>query len=209
MIQIKKGKEPVAWTRFCATDGVSYSAIPELRYALEAEQGGICAYCMRKVPVEKPDPTETERSKIDHIQCRDRYKQRQLDYGNMVLCCPGNINGSTHCDKSKENDDVSFSPFTPHLQQSITYSTNDGTIKSSNPTWDAEINTIICLNNEMLKMNRNQTLSGVRAFIENGKWKKAKIEQALDQWRNPDQEGKRKPYCGIVIWYLEKKLKQA
>ena len=37
---------------------------------------------------------------------------------------------------------------------------------------------------------------------------KAKIEEKLEEWLNPDANGKLKPYCGIVIWYLQKKLRQ-
>jgi hypothetical protein len=60
----------------------------------------------------------------------------------------------------------------------------------------------------MLKINRFQTLKGVRAILEKKKWKKAQLEIKLKDWSTISDKGKMKPYCGIVIWYLEKKLKQ-
>ena len=206
MITINKGIEPVDWTTYRTTPGVTYSAIASLRTALIEEQGYICAYCNRDIPVSKSENKET--SRIEHIQCRDIYPSRQLDYTNMVACCPGFIDGTEHCDKSKENHHISFTPFNPNVHRSISYGSKEATIKSSNGIWDNEINTILKLNNKLLKKNRNETIGGVRAVLEKSKWRKAEIEAKLNEWNTKDGQGKYKPYCGVVIWYLEKKLKQ-
>ena len=206
MITINKDNEPVAWTAYRNTPGATYQAIEPLRTALLVEQGYICAYCNRDIPVTKSENRET--SRIEHIQCRENYPQRQLDYYNMVVCCPGFIDSTEHCDKSKKNHNISFTPFNPAVQQSISYGSKEADIKSSNGTWDNEINTILKLNNKLLKKNRNETLDGVRAVLDKKKWSRAQIENKLLEWSNKDNEGKYKPYCGIVIWYLEKKLRQ-
>ena len=56
--------------------------------------------------------------------------------------------------------------------------------------------------------SRVQVLDGIRRVLERKKWKRAKIQEILDQWKNIDGKGEQKAYCGIVIWYLEKKLNQ-
>lgn len=206
MIRINKGPEPAEWTAYRETPGAKYKAIPALRQALLIEHGYLCAYCMRRIPVK--DPNNKETSRIEHIQPIEFYEERQLDYTNMVICCPGYINSSEHCDKSKKSQEISFTPFDIHVQNSISYLTKDGTIQSSNANWNTEMNDVLCLNNSLLKINRSQVLEGIRAILEKKKWKRAELENQLHHWSNPNADGKRSPYCGIVIWYLEKKLRQ-
>lgn len=97
MILITKNKEPKAWTAHRMTPGATYEAKSELRTSLLKEQGYICAYCMRRIPIHDANSTET--SRIEHIKCRERYKDLEMDYDNMVICCPGSINDDFHCDK--------------------------------------------------------------------------------------------------------------
>ena len=163
---------------------------------------------MREIPVAKKDPGLSETSKIEHIKCREHHADLQLDYNNMVICCPGYINGEEHCDKSKDNSDISFNLFLPALQSSISYSSKDGSIKSSNQQWNDEISSILSLNNSMLKINRKDVLDGVIMALEKKKWRPAEISSKLESWKSKDTKGKMKPYCGIVIWFLERRLKR-
>jgi hypothetical protein len=125
----------------------------------------------------------------------------------MVICCPGFIDGTEHCDKSKGNQEITFNIFLPSLQNSISYLTKDGTIKSSDPQWNSEIENILKLNNSMLKVNRKDALDGVISILEKKKWRKAEISSKLDLWKTKNTKGKHIPYCGIVIWFLEKKVR--
>jgi hypothetical protein len=127
----------------------------------------------------------------------------------MVLCCPGNINGEEHCDKSQGSTDVTLPLFSPILQASISYGSYTGEIKSSDANYDLQIKDVLKLNNSLLKLNRLETLNAVRSILETKKWKRATIEEKLKKWTSLDSEGKLKPYCGIVIWYLGKKLRAA
>lgn len=205
MIKINKENEPTSWKLYKNTPDVIYQATTDLRVALLAEQGFICAYCMRTIPVK--DIGNIETSRIDHIQCRTDNPELELEYTNMVICCPGFIDGNEHCDKSKGNSPISLPLFNINLQNSISYSSKDGTIKSLNKTWSQEINSIIKLNNKRLKNNRLQTLDGIRYALEKRKWKKADLENKLLEVSNFDIDGRQKQYCGIVIWYLQKKLR--
>ncbi len=208
MIKLNKRPEPREWTARRTTPGVTrYSPIPELKAALLHEQGYICAFCMRRIPVN--DAGESETSKNAHLLSRSGHPDRENDYNNLVAACPGAIDGSAHCDKSQASNDVTLPMFNVQLQQSISYGLKTGEIRSSNANWDQEVQNILCLNNDLLKANRLQTIDGIRSVLEWKKWKRAKIEEALAAWRNFDSDGYLKPYCGVVVWYLEKKLRSA
>ena len=211
MIQIHKdlNNEPATWIAYKITPGVDYASHIDLRNALRDEQGHICAFCMRRVPQTKRDPNEAEFSKIAHLFTRTNHPDRKFNFDNMVLCCAGNINGEAHCDKSQGPTDVTLPLFGPQLQASISYNSYTGEIKSSNNNWHNQICDVLKLNNSLLKLNRLETLNGIRKILENKKWKKSKIQEKLNEWSGMNNQQMLKPYCGIVIWYLEKKLRAA
>lgn len=205
MRKIVKGREPREWTEYRATPGAEYQSIPELRDSLLKEQGYICAYCMRRIP--HRDRNSNEDSRIDHIWGRN-HKERELDYSNMVICCPGAISGNKdfHCDKCKNDRDLSFSLFDDNFFNTLKYNSKDGTISSSNPQWDKEINEILNLNNSLLKENRRQVMEGV--IVELKKQDRAEhwMRTQLGRWQSKDEYGMFRPYCGIVEWFLKKHI---
>ena len=104
MVVIEKGKEPDSWTQHRKTPGSEYESTPELRDSLLKDQGFICAYCMRRIPV--TDHGTTESSRIEHIIPQSMLTREQaMEYSNMVICCPGAISSIseklTHCDRHK------------------------------------------------------------------------------------------------------------
>ena len=114
---------------------------------------------MRRIPTKDSNSNET--SRIEHILCRERHAGLQLDYRNMVICCPGAIDGNFHCDKSKGNSDITFDLFQQRCMDTLSYVTGDGAIRSSDDTYDREINEVLNLNNALLKRNRQMTLNGI------------------------------------------------
>lgn len=193
---------------------MEYQAIPELRESLLKEQGYVCAYCMRRIPVRDKDEKGTpfqEDSRIEHIKCRDRYPELQLDYSNMVICCPGAVTMDYHCDRKKENTDITFDMFSQAFIETLSYSSKDGTIKSSNADYDNQINEVLNLNNKRLKANR---LSVLREVIDvmgkksRNNWNKSLISRSLMVWDSKDKDGRLHPYSGIVVWFLKRVLKR-
>ena len=86
MIKITKGKEPIEWTEVRNTPGVTYENAPkdELRKSLLNEQGGLCAYCMRRVSF---IPGTTTTTRIEHIKPRtlsigEGREEETLSYNN-------------------------------------------------------------------------------------------------------------------------------
>lgn len=200
MRKINKLGEPDSWRIYRETPGVVYSATEDLRKSLLKEQGYICAYCM--------SPIKIKGSRVEHLKCRERYPELALSYNNMVLCCPGCINGEEHCDRLKKALDLSFSPLDSLVERSISYETKSGKIKSSNGTWNDEMNTVLNLNNAMLQLNRSEVIEGLVAALSQLKWKRAKIKSKISEYESFDADGKLKPYCGVVIWYLKKRLRE-
>jgi uncharacterized protein (TIGR02646 family) len=217
MRKIDKGKEPEEWIEYRKTADAKYQATTELRDSLLKEQGYICAYCMRRIPVR--DQNSNEPSRIEHILSRTKHPDLELSYKNMVVCCPGAIDSdnfqkgtyrNSHCDKSKGENDITFSPFDSSFISTLGYKSKDGTIESSNHKYNEEINNLLNLNNALLKANRVQTLKGIldRLNKNKKKWKASEIKKLLKSWDKKDDEGMYKPYCGVVVWYLKKKLRQ-
>lgn len=205
MRKIAKNKEPREWTRYRLTPNVDYESIPELRKSLLEEQGYICAYCMRRIP--HKDKNSNEDSRIEHILSRDHHPDKKMDYTNMVICCPGAISERHHCDKLKGEHDITFSLFDNSFIPTLKYYTKDSKIESSNSIWNKEMNDILNLNNEILKANRLETLNGVIDSLAGIQWTSGDIRKKLEEWDNKNKKGKLKPYCGIVVWFLNKKLK--
>lgn len=199
MITIKKGKEPLGWHNHRCTPGAGYQAKLVLRNALLREQGYICAYCMQRISVSN--------SRIEHLKSRHHNPELALDYQNMVICCSGKSGNEAHCDVKKGDKPISFSPLLPQLEASISYSSHTGRIKSNNATWDTEINDVLNLNASLLCQNRKNALEGVIQILDpKKKWNPTELKKQLPNWTNPDSGGQLRPYCGIVRYFLSKRI---
>ncbi len=210
MIRIVKTKEPKSWTKHRLTDGALYEASSDLRDSLLAEQGEICAYCMRRIPVADAGTSETTR--IEHIKPQSNLSREEaMDYRNMVICCPGAMASTSkkdcHCDRHKGETFISFTPFDQNFIDTLSYK-SDGTIESSNKKYDKELNEVLNLNVGILKANRKAVRNQLIATLGTREWKKSDIEKILKIYSSKDAEGKKKEYCGVVVQYLTKKLRQ-
>lgn len=217
MIKITKRKEPKEWTEYRNTPGVDYQSIPELVDSLLQEQDYICAYCMRRIPCkDKLNMTEStnEDHRIEHILSREKHSDQKLSYDNMVICCPGHIGDEPHCDRLKGSRDVSFDLFDENFIATLSYK-SDGEIVSSNKQYNVEINGVLNLNTPLLKANRKESWDVVTkelvALKGNQPWNKSMLSQYLNKYTSMrSKNGKLQyiPYCGIVVYNLQKKLKQ-
>lgn len=222
MILIRKKTEPKEWLKYRSTPGVDYQSIPELVNSLLEEQGYVCAYCMRRIPCKdrlyRKDGTTyvltDEDHRVEHMQSRENHEDKKLDYSNMVICCPGHIGNEDHCDRLKGSRDISFSPFDSSFIETLSYKT-DGEIVSSNEQYNKEINEVLNLNTKILKENRKSTWEAVKKELiarNGGKpWNKSILSKYVEKYSSRhERNGKLKliPYCGVVLFFLQKKLKQ-
>jgi len=218
MILIKKSAEPKSWTEYRQTPNVSYQSTEDLVNSLLEDQGYICAYCMRRIPCrdriyEKDGVNHAltkEDHRVEHLMSREKHSDLQLQYANMVICCPGHIGSEDHCDRLKGNNDISFKPTDSTFIKTIQY-TSRGRISSTNEKADKEINELLNLNTELLVKNRASALGQAMAEIDKhskGKWTKAVIEKYIDRYSSVQKDGKKKEFCGIIVYMLQKKLRQ-
>ena len=206
MKRIIKGREPKKWTEYKNTPGAQYKSIPELVDSLLEEQGAICAYCMRRIPYKDGNSSETHR--IDHISCQSNHPEDQLNYNNMVICCPGAIDNDFHCDKKKGAGNITFSPFDINFINTLRYKSSDGTIESTNNIWNNEINEVLNLNNRLLKANRLAVLNSVIDYLGKGTWTQTDIRRMIDKWDSKNSKMQYIPYCGVVLWFLNNRIKK-
>lgn len=214
MIKITKGREPAEWTEQRRTPGITYETAQKdaLRQALLEEQGGLCGYCMRRVNFELGKVTDT---RIEHIKPRtlslaEGKPEETMDYSNMILCCNGDIGGDKnfHCDVSKGEKEIHFTPFDQAVIDTISYSSKDGSIKSSNDVYDKDLNDVLNLNHPRLAANRRAVIKALTTQMGRKTWKKSDITHKLTYYSTKTASGKLHEYCGVAIWFLNKKLRQ-
>jgi uncharacterized protein (TIGR02646 family) len=210
MIYINKGKEPHSLSEYRSSNiNVSYDNIPtdvkdDVRNSLLQEQGFICAYCMSRI---------TEKNvNIEHYIAQNppqnHDKSLDLAYSNMLGVCPGNegqpIKQQT-CDRHRKNIPLTVNPLDSASVSRIEYSA-DGSIKSTDATINADLNETLNLNIDFLKRNRKDALDELKRKLhsrkETGDWKPLAIRYI----KKLNEEQRKQPYCGILLWYLAKKV---
>lgn len=221
MIYIRRGREPVELTEYKVRPGACYAELPPetrkaIREQLLEEQGGLCAYCMKRL-------IGTYQVRIEHYQARhpegvQPEENRELDYNIMLGVCYGNsIEGGNPeqmtCDAHRGNRTLTVSPFKPHSIEQIRYSV-DGTILSDNPEIEQDLNDVLNLNGEKtpLKLHRKGALDSLKKDLhqklkgKNHQATMSYLSKLYDHYISPD-DGKKKPYLGIILWYLKRKLR--
>jgi uncharacterized protein (TIGR02646 family) len=218
MRKINKGPEPQEWKVYRETPGVRYQPIPSLVDALLEEQGYICAYCERGIPHQ--DAPGEENHRIDHLstqkQAREVGDDSDLDYENMVICCPGNIANNKkfyHCDKAKGSKPLTISPLNAGMMGTIRF-TVSGRIKSTDPKLDLELNENgLNLNNDYLLQHRQEAWLTVAEKLTEIGWTKKHVTDVLAIWENRHKityKGEEHlayyPFCSMICFMLRKKL---
>lgn len=211
MRAITKGSEPASLTAHRKTPHSNYDNYRDkdvLRYGLIAEQGGICCYCMGRI---HNDPTTM---KIEHWRSQSRYPDQQLEYRNLLGACSGGEGqppSLQYCDTRKGDRDLSCNPADPdhHIETRLRYE-NDGSIRSDEGEFDAQIKDILNLNITFLKNQRKNVLSAILH------WWSARIrhlpksrQQKLlqnERDRHVSNTAEFVPYCQVIVWWLDQKI---
>lgn len=188
-----------------------------LRKSLLEEQGYICSYCMKRIPhshLEK-DVT-TDKMKIEHFipQTNKNSIKQKLDitYTNMLACCMGNQGREEKyetCDTRKGESILNITPLDLSHIRIIKYAP-DGSIHSTNQTFEIEINKILNLNEKNLKKQREAIYNLIKEKVRKEfiKPRLTRIEKNkyLDKeinWWNSKRNGKFSEFCMVAITYLE------
>lgn len=192
------------------------NVLKDVREHMWKEQRHLCAYCMRKI-----DSPVMER--IEH--CRPRHPQDEaehdkkatLDFKWMLGVCYGNslLRGvkpeDKTCDAHRGNTELTINPFDEVSVRKIKYKT-DGSIYSDDVEINKDVTETLNLNCEALSLPqiRKNVLMTVQDRITKkckGKSQDAFMRELERTYASLVQERKLTPYCGIIISWLESKLK--
>lgn len=211
MIYINKEREPESFENYRNSLNAHFDDMPreikdELRQALLQEQGCLCAYCMSRIK-------ESKDIKIEHYQARN--SNNELEYANLLAVCKGNEGvQSKHqtCDTKKGEQVLHINPLKKSDMETIFYQI-DGTIKSSNEVFDADIEKVLNLNNEYgyLKANRKGAINAVALQLKKlkqGESAENLLRRIKTKYMKNGSNNMKEPYIGIILWYVDKKLKK-
>lgn len=210
MKKIDKNPEPQEWIEYRNTPGVKYEPIRALRMALYDEQGGICAYCNRRL-MDEHDRTKQTTNVVEHVIPRNGEwadSNMEMTYSNMVLCCSGKAENEMFCDESKGSRRTHFSPVENLIFPTLRFYSS-GKIASTNDNYQSDIDKVLNLNNPFLIEQRK---AAIRAII-----KKMVAESKKDSFGKPlirrwigivdtRKNGLYMEYAGVISGYLKHRL---
>lgn len=231
----KRYKSLLSKTKKPNFDDLKKEAGNYLAHSLAEEQGFICCYCMGEI-TEKKDPKGAVieidglpwlAMKVEHFKPQKHYPDLVTDYENLLCACEGGcVEGEKKgeeyifCDSHKSEKDFKAMPnpanvvrkdFERKLKLKYNY---HGRISSEDEEIDKELNSIINLNCQTLRLAREAVWDSVckkmSAHCKNEEWTngedfaKVLIEQHQEKKK---QDGKFFPYCEMIVFLLKKRFK--
>jgi uncharacterized protein (TIGR02646 family) len=157
----------------------------------------------------------SNKMKIEHWKSQSKYPTDQLNYRNLLGACKGGegqAENKQYCDTCKGNKELSKNPAeTSHNIETFIHYRGDGTIFSKDKVFDKELNDILNLNVAFLVNNRKATLDGFKMTLKRrkGAIQKATLQKWLKDWSGESDSGKLRPYCQVIVYWLNKRLKKA
>lgn len=205
MRAITKGAEPACLAAHRAMEHSfyqNYQGKDALRVALVAEQRGLCCYCMRRISADRTT------MKIEHWHCQASYPQKQLQYENILGACLGGHGAKPEgqtCDNRKGNQDLKWNPSNPahDIEVHIKYRSN-GEIRSDDPQFDGQLDTVLNLNIAVLRNSRKSALDAVLEWWRVKQPNDAQVQAEIEQYYDGLDE--LVPFRPVVIWFLKRKL---
>ena len=109
-----------------------------------------------------------------------------------------------------------MNPFQEESIRLIRYKSSDGTIYSNDSEIQKDLDRTLNLNyngeNSFLKLNRKAELDAcikkLSKLQNQGLWSKNILRKMLQEYETPDQNGMLRPYSGIVVDYIKRKLER-
>jgi len=232
MIPIQKGSAPpelLALQREATRKGLSpneaYDTLKSplkdsVRTQLLEEQGNLCAYCMCSIP--RGDvPEGTAPIIIEHVISRNPEDKRDvgqgLDYNNFVVVCHGNRGKRKQrklpdltCDAHRGNREFrKINPMDRSTLSTIFYQL-DGRIDASDPDVQFDLLDTLNLNcaTAPLVSERKSALDALIADMQNVPIQELSAYCNSRLHSFSAETGRKTPYVGILIWYLQSLIKQ-
>ena len=210
MRAIHKGREPASLTEHRQRAHCDYDNYPDkatLRDALVTEQRGLCCYCMGRIG------SQPRRMKIEHWHSREHYQGEQLEYRDLLGAClggEGQPRHQQHCDTRKGDRDLLWNPADPahRIETRVRYEV-DGSIRSDDNAFDAQIEDVLNLNLRFLMNARKGLLDGILSWWRQerarrrGPVPRARFQRERD--RRVAGTSELRPYSQVAAWWLEQR----
>ena len=222
MIVLIRGKEPNSLLQFrkqypdADYEDTPSHVLKDIREQMWEEQKHLCAYCMRKI--DNPSVVRIEHCRPRHSQDEQEYdKKATLDFKWMLGVCYGNslVRGvkpeDKTCDAHRGNTELTVNPFDELSVRKIKYKT-DGSIYSDDADINKDVTETLNLNCEAVSLpeTRKRVLMEEKSRIMRkckGKSQDAFIRELERTYEGLVQKRNLTPYCGIIISWIESKLK--
>lgn len=220
MIQIKRGEEPGSLLKYRKQPNACYEELgkeeaEDIRRQMWEEQKGLCAYCMRRIKT--PRDVRIEHYLERHPREGEYNSQKTLDYKKMLAVCYGNSlqpgvkREDMTCDAHRGNIPLTVNPFEEQSIRKITY-TADGRITSEDKEIRKDLEETLNLNCKASSLPENRKNVLFQTKQEIYRQCKNKNHEIYIKWMNALYQRymvqrELKPYCGIVIEWLERELK--
>ena len=222
MIVLRRGKEPNSILQFrkqypdADYEDTPSHVLKDIREQMWEEQKHLCAYCMRKI--DNPSVVRIEHCRPRHSQDEQEYdKKATLDFKWMLGVCYGNslVRGvkpeDKTCDAHRGNTELTVNPFDELSVRKIKYKT-DGSIYSDDADINKDVTETLNLNCEAVSLpeTRKRVLMEEKSRIMRkckGKSQDAFIRELERTYEGLVQKRNLTPYCGIIISWIESKLK--
>ena len=222
MIVLRRGKEPNSLLQFrkqypdADYEDTPSHVLKDIREQMWEEQKHLCAYCMRKI--DNPSVVRIEHCRPRHSQDEQEYdKKATLDFKWMLGVCYGNslVRGvkpeDKTCDAHRGNTELTVNPFDELSVRMIKYKT-DGSIYSDDADINKDVTETLNLNCEAVSLpeTRKRVLMEEKSRIMRkckGKSQDAFIRELERTYEGLVQKRNLTPYCGIIISWIESKLK--
>lgn len=178
-----------------------------IRKSLLAEQGYLCAYCMKRISLQG--------ATIEHYDPQSAQNGTDMSYRNMLGVCDGGAktdgrgNERLTCDKHRGDTSLTVDPLDRYTVDKIKYKRN-GIIFSDDPDINNDLDNTLNLNSRhsYLIANRKAVYEElVSAIKRNGGKSRAFLMHIKEKYEAFDENGKLIPYSGVALYYINKWLK--
>lgn len=208
---IAKGREPSELVTYrqqpgAEYDGAGFNEVKQsVRDALIRDQMSLCCYCEARV-----DAT-ADRMNIEHWEPQSLASARQLDWKNLLAACkgsPGTGAKGKHCDHQKDNDRITLDPQRDLHVRTLSFGA-DGTLRSSDDTLQADIDTRLHLNLPQLRALRKGAVDALVSYFRRrhpGEFPVHALRRELERHTHPDASGSLPRYSSAVAFWLRRRL---
>lgn len=155
--------------------------------------------------------------KIEHRVAQSMDEARDLEWSNLLGACRGELSSPSgrganvlHCDSSKGDQAIDIDPTNATHIACLFYEPG-GTLRSSRPNHQDEINGVLNLNVLPLRERRTRVLAVVQLELNKRfgarTLPKVQVKRLLELYRSP--RGDQPPFVGFLCWWLERAQRKA